>query len=168
MEEKKSNSNLKKITVYISPELKEEMEAFKKEKGYRSLSDMLRRGFLILKHVFGSENIELVEDNLNKKLEKIEERLEDIAMQLNILDKKEALIDQQIEQTPIQEIPSFEVLSSEILQLVRDFDGIKDFVLMDHLRTKYSEGVIWTTLVKLKQQGKIIEKEGFWKINESQ
>lgn len=164
MEEKNnSNKKLERITVYTSPELKQEMEEFQKAKGYKSLSDMLRRGYILLRHIFGSEILELKENNLQEQMNRIENKLEDIALELKAIEKKESLIDKEIEQTDIKEIPSFEKVSHAILELVDNFDGIKDFVLMEHLRHKFSEGVIWTTLVKLKNQKIIDEINGVWK-----
>ena len=162
-EKNNSNKKLERITVYISPDLKQEMEEFQKAKGYKSLSDMLRRAYIILRHIFGSDIMELKENNLQEQINRIENKLSDIALELKAIEKKETIIKKEFEQTDIKEIPSFEVVSQAILELIDNFDGIKDFVLMEHLRHKFSEGVIWTTLVKLKNQKIIEEINGVWK-----
>lgn len=113
---------LKRITVYVSPELKSEMKEYKETNYYSSLSGMLKTGYRIL-------------------------------------------IEKEIEEFPIDEIPNYEEVAVALLDFILEFDGIKDFVLMAHFRSKYSEGIIWATLNKLQKQRNLTIKKGEWFIN---
>ncbi len=166
MEEEKESQNTnasERVTVYLSPEKKKEMQEYKKAKGYKSMSEMLRRSFDILKHVFGTEAVELQGQSIQDQLNRIEQKLAEIVEEQQIIQRQEELIDKEFEEIPPGEVPSFEQVVQDILDLIDDFEGIKDFVLMEQLRKKYSEGVVWTTLVNLKNQKVITLKKGEWK-----
>lgn len=156
---------LRRITVYTSPNLKKDMESFKKEKGFKSLSSMLSTAFLILKQVLGSGSSKPYGERLEEKLDRIEKRLEEIHIEKDLLDKDEKIIDKEFEGFSIDNIPDYNKISKKIIKLIQEFDGIKDFVLMQHLRKEYSEGILWAVLVKLKEEKKIKLKDGVWKIN---
>jgi len=156
---------LERVTVYLSPRLKEEMEAYRKANGYRSLSEMLRRGFFVLKQVFGSQaSFSSREQDVLEQLDRIEQRLEEIRLESEAISDQERAIEREVSEMPSDEIPSFDDVASSILKLLTEFNGLKDFILMEHLRSKYSEGIIWATLLKLKKDKKIELKDGAWKI----
>lgn len=167
MEKEQQNiekKQLKRITVYTSPRLKKEMALYKKKKGFKSLSSMLSTAFLIMKQVLGSGSSKPIGERLEEQLDRIEKRLEEIQIEKKLLDNQEKIIDKQFEQISIDDIPNYQEIANDILTLIKEFDGIKDFVLMEHLRKKYSEGIIWAVLVKLKGEKKIKLKDGIWKI----
>ncbi len=168
MGEKKENLDQTKrfterITVYTSPKLKDEMEAFSKSQGYGSCSAMLRRGYYLLKQLMGS-SLDLKEQDIEQKLFSIEKRLEEIELEQKSIDSQENIIDTEFEKVSPGSIPNYDVIESKILEFIRDFGEIKDFIIMEHFRKKYSEGILWTTLIKLKEQKKITMENGVCKL----
>ena len=163
--EEKQKSSLKKITVYASPELKEEMERYKEEKHFSSLSSMLRMGFTLMKQVLGTDSSKPNEPTLAERLEGIETKIEEVKSELVFLGKQQEEIDNEFDSVPVEIIPNFKIISEKILSLISELDGIKDFVIMEHLRNEYSEGIIWASLMKLKNMKKIKLVNGEWKLN---
>jgi len=168
MGEKKENLDQTKrfterITVYTSPKLKEEMETFSQTQGYGSCSAMLRRGYYLLKQLMGS-SLDLTDQDIESKLLRIEKKLEEIELEQKSIESQENIIDTEFEQISLETIANYDQIESDILHFIKDFGEIKDFVIMEHFRRKYSEGIIWATLIKLKEQKKISMKEGVCKL----
>ena len=163
MAEKRSNKSTERITVYTSLELKEEMEEFAREHNFGSTSTMLKRGYSILKQVMVLNGVSSTGPSLREQLETVIQKLEEIQLERTLSKKQEIIIEEELENIPPGDIPGFKIISSKILDLIDEFDGIKDLVLMDHLRDEYSEGIIWAVLVKLNQKGTIKLQDGEWK-----
>jgi len=104
------------------------------------------------------------DQNIEQKLIEIEKRLEEIELEQRSLEVQENIIDTEFEHISPETIANYDVIESEILEFIRDFGEIKDFIIMEHFRKRYSEGIIWTTLIRLKEQKKISMKEGVCKL----
>jgi len=126
---------------------------------------MLKMGFTIMQQVLGRDPSKPYEPTLAERLEGIETRIEEVKSELVLLVKQQEEIDKEIENVPIENLPNFKIISEQILSLIKELDGVKDFVLMEHLRNEYSEGIIWASLVKLKNMNKIKLVNGVWKLN---
>ena len=164
MEEKEPNMNTERITVYASPSLKAEMERFATQNNFSSLSSLLKRGYSVLTQVMTLDGYNENQPSLRDQINEVLKKLEEIKLDKILKKQQEEIINQEFENIPPDEIPSFEEISEKIIELIMEFNGIKDFVLMDHLREQYSEGLIWAVLVKLEKKGTIKLKDGEWKL----
>jgi len=163
VENKNSRKKLQRVTVYVSSSLKNQMETFKKGKGFNSLSNMLKTGFFIMQQVLGSKSSMPYGEKLEEQLDRIEKRLEEIQLEKEVINKQEEIIDNEFNHLTKEEIPNYSEIANAIIDLISEYDGIKDFVLMEHLRKNYSEGIIWAVLNKLHQEKQIKIKDGIWK-----
>jgi len=163
MVEMRSNKSTERITVYTPPELKKEMEEFARVHNFGSASTMLKRGYSILKQVMVLNGVSPTGPSLREQLETVIQKLEEIQLERSLNKQQEIIIEGELDKISPKDIPGFKIISSKILDLIDEFDGIKDIVLMDHLREEYSEGIIWAVLVKLNQKGTIKLIAGEWK-----
>jgi len=108
--------------------------------------------------------MDLKDQDIDQKFIEIEKRLEEIELEQRSIEVQENMIDTQFETIPPDVIPNYDQIESEILEFIKDFGEIKDFVIMEHFRKKYSEGILWTTLIKLKEQKRITMKNGVCKL----
>ena len=112
-------------------------------------------------------------------LEANREKLDAINLKLNMMEKQEKLnintekvlelreqeTHHKIKNIPMSDIPDFKNISEILLNLIHESKGIKDFVLMEHMRLLgYSEATIWLILYKLEGIGKIDLRDGEWKL----
>lgn len=159
------------------------MNNYTETKNYGNRSEMLRIAFRTLKQVFPLESSNTERISIEDRLKRIEKRLEEIKIETKIMDKEDRVISNQelalnIRESEIHErfdklspndIPHYEEIVDSIMKLISNFKntsegGIKDFVLMEHLRPKYTDSLVWLVLYKLRKLGKLMLEKGVWKI----
>lgn len=160
-EQKKSFDN---ITVYLTPGLLKEIDDYVKVKKYGNRSAMFRKAFRILKHVFPLDSSEKADFSIEDKLNRIEQQLKELTLQKELETVKEEVVYSKIctEELDVD----FETISSEMLAVIEnEFQGnVKDFVVTDYFKNKYSRGITFHVLSKLKEQKRLSLKNGVWKI----
>jgi len=138
------------------------MNEYWDEMGYSNRSEMLRMAFRTLKQVYGSSKRS--DTSIGEKLANIEHKLEELYLDLKLTEKQEEMLESDLE----LEL-NFDMIAAELLEAIEDpklFDGsVKDFVIIDFFKNKYSRGVIFHVLSELKKQGKLTLKEGVWRIS---
>lgn len=186
MPEEKPNSEKAKedsirISVYLPSELLDEIDKYKKEKNYTTRSELFRMSFRILEKIYPIGGKEGSRKSIEEYLMDIETRLEEIKLEQNIVEKEDSLLQNkslqiQLEEEDLQneildltpeDIPDFSEIEEEIIEFLKSYPDkrIKDFVLMEHFRKRYSESVIWAVLIHLKKQNKLKLKNGIWSFN---
>jgi len=158
-------------TIYLPPDLKTEIDIYKKEKNYGTRSELFRRAFYILKKVYplDSSTTQSEERSLFDRLESIEQKLQELKTEkdlkekeLETLDRRQKLLERASSSLDDDTLPDSDKIEQELLEILGELGPMKDFVLMNHLGDKYDRGVIWKKLMNLQQEKKIAIKEGKW------
>lgn len=169
-EKKQKNQGSKKepferVTVYLPPKLKEEMDDYIKEKKYGNRSEMFRKAFQILKHVFPLG--ESTETSLHQKLDQVLDKIDEVHLAQERAKAEQRAIDSEFKNYSNNDL-NLTSIAIEIFETIKDpekFNGIvKDFVLMDYFRDKYSRGIIFKALLELVNKNKLIERDGLYEI----
>jgi len=172
--------DLKKISVYCSSKLKKEIIEYKEQNHFKSLSSMFVRAFLLLRDSYSSINTQS-RISLEDRLSDIQEKLESLNLKKELLENEDKLIENQASALDLKdlelsntaiisskvEIPDFDKISEEILAFIEKMPNrkIKDFVIMNHFRKSYSEGIIWSILLHLRDRKKLRLENGLWVLN---
>ena len=168
--EEDSNSEkdqLERITIYLSPSLKQEMLDYKKERGYGTLSGMLRTAFIVMKQVLGSRQTSgSREPSLAERLSSIEKRLSELQLEARLTAKQKELVKDEIATTENEF--NFDEVARDLMEAIQDpeqFNGsVKDFTIVEYFKDKYSRGVVFYVLTELEKKKKISLENGVWKL----
>ena len=154
-----------RVTVYLPPKLKEEMDDYVREKKYGNRSEMFRKAYQILKHVFPPG--ESTEANLHQKLDHILDKIDEVRLAQERAKAEQQSIDTEFKNYSNNDI-NLTSIAMEIFEAIKDpeqFNGIvKDILLMDYFRDKYSRGIIFKALLELVSKEKLIERDGSYEV----
>ena len=165
---KKERSKSIRKSLSFPEDLYNEMLQFKKEKKFGSFSEMIRMGYRVLKKSYES-SVGYSQENIFEKLEQIEDRLEELTHEEFQLDTIERELSQNLETIPPDQLDfNFKKIAQEILDVIADPDQyqgqVKDFVIIDHFKSRYSRGIIFYVLTQLKNRKILTLEHGVWKI----
>lgn len=145
--------------------------------GYKTITQLFEMAFRTLTWL---RPLDATEDHISlaDQLDEIQKRLDSLEFQKQFLEKerekhrnlnellnfKELEAYDKIKSIEIEQIPNYQEIIVDIMDLLRDPEGVKDFVLMEQLRQYgHPESTVWLLLYKLRQLGKIKLDEGTWK-----
>lgn len=172
-QEKEKKKGYDKITVYLPPGLKKIIDDYVVKNHYSNRSVLFRRAFKTLSYIFPLETSgqEKPKISIQEQLEAIEKKIDALKIEKQIIEKEEEviekeeeLIDNEFDEFPLEGIPQYNSIADNIFYILEEFPEhkIKDFVLMQYLRQKFSDGSIWAVLVQLKNKKLIKLKDGYW------
>lgn len=162
------------IPLYLPRKMLWDLDEYKTKKNFGNRSQTIRRGIKTLMKVFPLEDgsDQKKTKSLFQQLNSIQEQIEDLKLekQLNEKEKetleyrKKLLKEDALDAAPP---PNLEEVKEAILDLLREFGPLKDFVLMDKLGETYERGAIWRGLMELQEEGKVKNDKNKWCINDS-
>jgi NurA-like 5'-3' nuclease len=178
MKEKKEKENpYLPTTVYIPRRLLEEMDEYTEEQGYGTRSAMLRRAFFVLKKVFPihSDPSQQEGKSLFNRLDSVEQKLEKIKLEQELDEKEKKLLRKRREiikngtvEAETDELLRVKQIRNAIIELLREFGPLKDFVLMDKLGETFERGEVWKVLMELQEGGIVDNNKNEWFMNNGQ
>jgi hypothetical protein len=166
---KKEKDHFIATTIYLPPDLKTEIKEYQKKKGYGTMSEVFRRGFFVLKKIYplerGSSQSE--EKGLFDRLASIETKLQELKSEkelrnkeLEALERRQKLLERANATIDGESLPNEDEIEQEIIEILGELGPMKDFVLMNHLGDKYERGIIWSKIMDLQHNNKVLFKEG--------
>ena len=141
------------------------MDDYIRKQNYGNRSEMFRKAFQILKHVFPLG--ESTETTLHQKLDQVLDKIDEVHLAQERAKAEQQAIDSEFKNYSNNDI-NLTSIAIEIFETIKDsekFNGIvKDFVLMDYFRDKYSRGIIFKALLELVNKNKLIERDGLYEV----
>lgn len=163
------------IPLYLPRKMLWSVDEYKTKKNFGNRSQMIRRGIETLMEIFPleDESDQKHSKSLFEQLAQIQEQIESLRLGKE-LDEKEKQILEHRKKTLRKEVldadppPNLEEIKQAILDLLREFAPLKDFVLMNKLGERYERGAIWKALMELQRGGKVKNDKNEWDISHGQ
>lgn len=163
-DEKKPSQKFIPTTVYLPPDLKEQFDQYCDVMHFGTRSQGYRRGIKLLMRIFpldkGATGREPM--SLSSQLESINEKLEALKIEKRLTKREKTELEEDILNNGINQISNANQIREDIIELLREYGPLKDFVLMDKLGETYERGAVWGILMELQKEGIVNNNKNEW------